>query len=121
MADVAFVTSCSGHIGSRVIIDALRAWYHVRAAVCSQAKADKILLPPSVKALRPGNKLDFVVVPDLLAEGAYDKAIRGAMYAIHVASRLTDAQKESETYERIHIKPAVQEILNILEAAKKIG
>jgi len=76
-----------------VLVEALEAGFHVRATVRSAAKADKILAAPSIKRLNPGNKLEFANVPDMLVEGAYDEAIKGATFAIHVASPLVSAYK----------------------------
>lgn len=121
MSNLVLITGGSGHIGSRVIIDALQAGYEVRAAVRSQEKADKIKAMPSLRALNAGSKLSFFVVPDLLVEGAYDEAIKGATYAIHVASPIAEAHKEGESYQTTLIEPAVKGTLNILEAAKKAG
>jgi nucleoside-diphosphate-sugar epimerase len=119
MPDLVFITGGSGHIGSRIIIDALQAGYSIRAAVRSQEKANRILAIPSIKSLNVGNKLDFVIVPDLLVDGAYDEAIKGATHIIHVASPITDAHKEGESYQDTFIAPAIKGTLNILEAAKK--
>jgi nucleoside-diphosphate-sugar epimerase len=121
MSNLVLVTGGSGHIGSRVIIDALEAGYSIRAAVRSQAKADRILSIPAIKSLNPRKNLEFFIVPDLLVERAYDEAIKGATYVIHVASPITDAHKEGESYQTTLIEPAVRGTLNILEAAKKTG
>jgi nucleoside-diphosphate-sugar epimerase len=121
MSELVFVTGGSGHIGSRVIIDALEAGYSIRAAVRSRAKADRILSIPAIKKLNPGKKLEFAIVPDLLVEGAYDEAIKGATLVIHVASPIPDAHKEGESYQTTLIDPAVKGTLNILEAAKNAG
>tara|TARA_R110002003_G_scaffold384_2_gene19221 strand:- start:18573 stop:19613 length:1041 start_codon:yes stop_codon:yes gene_type:complete len=121
MENLVFITGGSGHIGSRVIIDALQAGHSIRAAVRSQAKADRVLAIPSIQALNPGKKLEFAVVPDLLVDGAYDEAIKGATHVIHVASPIPDAHKEGESYQTTLIDPAVKGTLNILEAAKKAG
>jgi nucleoside-diphosphate-sugar epimerase len=119
MSNLVFITGGSGHIGSRIIVDLLSAGYTVLAAVRSQAKADLILNIPSLRALNPGSKLSFTIVPDLLVDGAYDQAIKGATHVIHVASPLADAHKADESYQTSLIDPAVKGTLNILEAAKK--
>ncbi|KAH3910203.1 hypothetical protein HBI56_078620 [Parastagonospora nodorum] len=121
MSELVFVTGGSGHIGSRVIIDALQAGYSICAAVRSHAKKDRILSIPAIKKLNPGKKLEFAIVPDLLVEGAYDEAIKGATLVIHVASPIPDTHKEGESYQTTLIDPAVKGTLNILEAAKKAG
>lgn len=119
MSDLVLITGGSGHIGSRVIVDALEAGYSVRAAVRSQEKADRVRNIPSIQALHLEDKLTFVIIPDLLVNGAYDEAIKGATYVIHVASPITSAHKEGESYQTTLISPAVKGTLNILEAAKK--
>lgn len=121
MSDLVLITGGSGHIGSRVIIDALEAGYAIRAVVRSQVKADRILSIPTIKKLNPGKKLDFIIVPDLLVDGAYYEAIKGATHVIHVASPITDAHKDGESWQTTFIDPAVKGTLNILEAAKKAG
>jgi nucleoside-diphosphate-sugar epimerase len=119
--ELVLVTGATGHIGLHVVVDALEAGYHVRAAVRSQSKGDKILATPSIKKLNPGSKLDFVIVPDMLAEGAYDEAIKGATYAIHVASPIITAVKEGDDHDEVLIQPAVKGTLNILKAAQKVA
>jgi len=121
MDNLVFITGGSGHIGSRVMVESLQAGYHVRAAVRSQAKADKILSIPSIKALNPGPKLEFVTIPDLLVDGAYDEAIKGATYAIHVASPIEERHSAGESYTKTLVEPAIKGTLNILVAAKKTG
>jgi len=119
--ELVLITGATGHIGLRVLVDALEAGYHARAAVRSQSKGDKILATPSIKKLNPGNKLEFAIVPDMLAEGAYDEAIKGATYVIHVASPITTAVKDGDDYDEVLIQPAVKGTLNILKAAQKVS
>lgn len=82
--ELVLVTGGSGHLGFRVIISALDAGYKVRAAVRSEFKADLIKAAPSVQAHL--DKLTFVIVPDILADGAYDEAVKGVSYILHSAS-----------------------------------
>jgi nucleoside-diphosphate-sugar epimerase len=117
--ELVLLTGATGHLGLRVLVAALEAGYHVRAAIRSKSKGDKILATPSIKKLNPGSKLEFITVPDMLAEGAYDEAIKDATYAIHVASPITSAYKDGDDYEEVLIKPAVKGTLNILDAAQK--
>jgi len=118
--ELVLITGTTGHLGLRVLVAALEAGYRVRAAIRSQSKGDKILATPSIKKLNPGSKLEFVSVPDMLVEGAYDEVIQGVTYAIHVASPITSAYKEGDDFERTFIKPAVQGTLSILKAAQKV-
>lgn len=119
MANPILITGGSGHIGGRVIIDALEAGYSVRAAVRNQSKADAILGMPSIIALNPRSRLTFTMVPDLLADGAYDEAINGASGVIHIASPIMHGHVEGQSYTKTLIEPAVKGTLNVLEAAKR--
>lgn len=121
MSDLVLITGGSGHIGLRVIISALQAGYSVRAAVRGASKVDLILAAPSIQALNPGSKLTFIIVPDLLVDGAYEEAIKGAAYAIHVASPLAAPLQEGEDYQTKFVEPAIRGTVNMLEAAKKDG
>jgi hypothetical protein len=49
----------------------------MQATVRSQAKANEILATPSVKAINPGSTITFAIVPDILADNAYDQAVKG--------------------------------------------
>lgn len=117
--EVVFITGGNGHVGYKVIVLALQAGYKVRAAVRTQEKANTILSAPSLKALKAGDNLSFVIVPDLLAEGAYDEAIKGAEYAIHIASPITSGLTDPEDFKPKLIEPAVKGTLAILTAAQK--
>ncbi|KAF2476430.1 uncharacterized protein BDR25DRAFT_309826 [Lindgomyces ingoldianus] len=108
-----------GHLGYRVIVDTPKTGYCVDAAVRSEAKGQRILSIPSVKSLKPGENLELVVVPDMLADGAYSQVITGAIYVIHTTSPLTSAYKDDDNMEKLFIEPAVKGAMNILEAANK--
>lgn len=114
--EIVLVTGASGHMGFRAVVNALEAGYHVRAAVRNQAKADAILAAPSIKALVPGKKLTFVFVPDIIADGAYDEAVKDVTYILHIASPLAGA---SDDYERDTIQPAVKGTSGVLKSALK--
>lgn len=114
--DLILATGASGHLGHRTVVLALEAGYEVRAAVRSQAKAETIVSAPSIKALAPGSKLDFIIVPDIVADGAYDGAVKDVTAILHVASPLAPV---TEDYERDTIAPAVKGTTNILKAAAK--
>ncbi|KAI9808629.1 MAG: hypothetical protein M1825_003780 [Sarcosagium campestre] len=120
MADnILLITGGSGHVGFRVLVEALKAGYPVRATVRSQAKADTILAAPSIKVLAPGAKLTFIVVPDILAPGAFDDAVEGVQNIIHCASPLTH-NISADRFEDELIAPAVNGTTGILESAHKM-
>ena len=116
--ELILITGATGHLGYRTLVLALEAGYSVRAAVRSQAKAKEILAAPSIKTLDPGPKLDFVYIPDITADGAYDDALSGVKAIIHIASPLSSCLS-AEDHERDIIAPAVKGTTNILKAAAK--
>ncbi|MCJ1243342.1 hypothetical protein MMC30_000539 [Trapelia coarctata] len=111
------ITGATGHVGFRTLVEALKAGYIVRAAIRSAGKADEILATPSIKALGSDNNLSFVVVPDILADGAYEKALEGITYVVHLASPFP---METTDYDKDVIQPAIKGTTNILFAAKKV-
>lgn len=121
MSDLVFITGATGHIGFHVLTKTLEAGYAVRAAVRSEAKAKALLSAPELKD-EPTEKLSTVIVPDLLAPGAYDEALQGGVkYVIHVASPLSSDSITSDQFESHLVQPAVRGTLGILESAKKAG
>ncbi|KAH8766491.1 hypothetical protein F5882DRAFT_453011 [Hyaloscypha sp. PMI_1271] len=108
-SDLVLITGGSGLIGIKTIHLALEAGYSVCAAVRSQAKADLILATPTVKTINPGPGLTFVTVPDMLADGAYDEAVKGTIHG-----------DDSESgYDAHFIQPALKGTLGILDSAFK--
>ncbi|KAI1378644.1 hypothetical protein F4677DRAFT_373821 [Hypoxylon crocopeplum] len=120
MSELILITGATGFIGFHVLTRALDAGYRVRAAVRSPEKADSLL---SIPALKDRNiapeRLSFVTVPDLTKPGAYDDAVQGANYIIHVASPLPSGALTPAQYEAQMIAPAVQGTLGILASAQK--
>ena len=112
------ITGASGMIGFRILIRTLEAGYRVRAALRSQSKIDEILASSPIESLAPGPKLSFVLVPDILVEGAYTEALKGITHVIHVASPLP-MHLTNEDYESGIVQPAVKGTTNMLVAASK--
>ena len=81
------ITGGSGHLGFRTLVFALHSGYRIRAAVRSPSKAALIREAKSIQAHL--DKLEFVVVPEILADGAYDEAVKGVDYILHVASPIS--------------------------------
>nr|OQO25590.1 hypothetical protein B0A51_08183 [Rachicladosporium sp. CCFEE 5018] len=124
-SDLLLLTGGTGFVGFATLKYALQKGYHVRAAVRSQAKADAIHKNPVLASF--ADRLTTVVVPDILASNAYDEAVNGAKYIVHVASpipqgdAMANAAVEGNTtdFEALLVKPAVQGTLNILKSAKE--
>ncbi|KAK9430747.1 hypothetical protein V1505DRAFT_370126 [Lipomyces doorenjongii] len=115
--DLVLITGASGHLGFRVLVLALEAGYNARVAVRSQAKANDIIAAPSIKARNSGSNVTFTIVPDILADGAYDAAVKGVEYIIHCASPLTSGI--TDDFENQIIRPALRGTIGILESAQR--
>ena len=113
---IVLLTGASGHLGFRILINALELGYHVRAAVRSQARANDILASESIKKLNPGSALTFTFVTDLLDPTVYNNAVKDVTYIIHTASPLAEPSDDDE---KTIVQPAIAGTLNILEAANK--
>ncbi|KAH9908160.1 putative cinnamoyl-CoA reductase [Xylariomycetidae sp. FL2044] len=111
------LTGGTGLIGFRVLLNALREGWTVRAAVRSASKADYLAKHPLVvDAVGTTNKLSFVEVPDICADNAYDEAIKGVTHIIHLASPIPSPELDLITgiYE-----PNVKSIMTMLESTIK--
>ncbi|KFX91461.1 hypothetical protein V490_05890 [Pseudogymnoascus sp. VKM F-3557] len=117
--DLVLVTGGTGMIGFRVLVQLLEAGYQVRAAVRNVAGFEKI------KALKPAapyaSQLSHIIVPDITAPGAYDDAVNGVKYVVHLASPLDINLPDDIDYETKLIQPAVKGTLGMLESAKKVS
>jgi len=115
------ITGATGHLGFRTLLDALKAGYRVRAAVRSNARSKVILDNPVFKAANvPESQLSFIEVADLAAPHAYDEAVKGVDYVIHIASPITNGSDRSqEEYVNDFIEPAVKGTVGMLQSAAK--
>lgn len=77
-----FITGATGFIGSTTALQALKAGYRLRIALRKESQIEKIKLVFSNYLER----LEFVIVPDITAEGAYAGKLDGVDYVLHVAS-----------------------------------
>jgi nucleoside-diphosphate-sugar epimerase len=108
------LTGGTGFIGSRTLRYALEHGYKVRAAVRSQTKAKAL----SDSLPQFSETLTTVLVPDILAPGAYDEAVSGVDFVVHIASPLAIGTLEDDLNAKI-IQPAVQGTVEILRASLK--
>lgn len=114
-ASTILITGATGHLGFRVLVLALEAGYNARVAVRNQSGADKVLAASSIKKLNSGSNIAFVTVPDIVADGAYNEAVKGVQYIIHCASPLVSGV--TDHFEEKVIAPAVKGTTSILHAA----
>lgn len=116
-SDLVFMTGATGFVGHATLVAILEAGYSVRAAIRAGSRQDAVLAAPSIKALNPGSRLTFVVIPDFSVPGAYTEALKGATLIVHVASP-TPANR-SPDFQSAIVEPAVAGTVGILEAALK--
>jgi len=105
-------------VGFRVLVQLFEAGYRVRAAVRTVAGFKKI------EALKPiaayTAQLTYVIVPDITVPGAYDDAVKGVKYVIHIASPLDVNLPDDVDYENDLFQPAIRGTVGMLESANKV-
>jgi nucleoside-diphosphate-sugar epimerase len=120
--DLVLLTGATGYLGYLTLIKLLKAGYKVRAAVRSLSKAAKVEAAPSFKAL--GLPVEWVVVPDMVANGAYDEAVKGVKYVVHVASPIPTFGLEPVPTEKLaeyFLEQAPKGEIGMLESAQRSG
>lgn len=103
-------------IGYRTLVSILKAGYTVRAAARSQASFDRIAALPSVQPYL--SQLSSVIVPEITSPGAYNDAVKGVKYVVHIASPIPSG-KDIKDYDAELIQPAIRGTVGILESATK--
>jgi len=113
-----FITGGSGHIGFKTLLLALENGYSVRAAVRSESKKNDILSNATINCLNPCPKLTFVIIKDFAIPGAYDEAVKGVDYIIHLASPLVlKGDIDPSQYTHFFVDAVVAGISSLLTAA----
>ncbi|TGD18402.1 SDR family oxidoreductase [Levilactobacillus suantsaiihabitans] len=114
---VVVVTGGSGFIASQIILQLLQQGYAVRTTVRSLQKADLIR-----QMLATGGVTDLtdleVTTADLTSDANWSTVMRGATYAIHVASPTPNRVFKDEND---MIRPAVAGVRRVLTAARDAG
>ncbi|KAK7213856.1 hypothetical protein V2G26_021034 [Clonostachys chloroleuca] len=78
------ITGASGHIGCRVLVEALASGHYVRAVLRKESQMAKI---KAVESIQPYlSQLELVLIPDITVPGAFDAVADGLWAIIHVAS-----------------------------------
>jgi nucleoside-diphosphate-sugar epimerase len=110
------ITGATGHIGFRTLATLLKAGYAARVTSRKLASAEKLKHTESVKPY--ANDVSFVEIPDVLASGAYDDAVKDVEYILHLASPIPDASLSGNP-KKHYVDPAVQGTIRMLESAAK--
>lgn len=114
MTQRVLLTGANGFVGSHILDQLLSRGLSVRGIVRSQAKAQQVLSDfPNY-----GSQLDFGIVPDITAPGAFDKVVQSSPpfdTVIHTASpflyRVISDNRE-------FLDPAIKGTLEVLKSLK---
>ncbi|KAM5380115.1 hypothetical protein ACJZ2D_003762 [Fusarium nematophilum] len=109
------LTGVSGHIGFRVLAEALKSGYRIRAVVRKASQADTIKSSASVEPYV--SQLEFAIIPDFGADDAFQTHIDAVSYIIHVAApqfTTTDVVNVAQ-----FAAPTIAFTKNILKAASE--
>lgn len=122
--DLVLITGATGYLGYLVLVEALRAGYRVRIAVRSESRLQKVLTAPTIKAMNVNpDQLSWAIVPDMAVPGAYDEAVKGVKYIIHVASPIPTFggpnPPAKADYEAYFVQPAVAGDTGMLRSAAR--
>ncbi|KAJ2962388.1 hypothetical protein NQZ79_g2575 [Umbelopsis isabellina] len=107
------VTGPSGYVGAHVFQTLLEKGYTVRGTVRSEEKANQL---KEDFAKYKSQIESFVIVEDIAKDGAFEDAVKGVDYILHVASPFHFNIKDNK---RDMLDPAVKGTNNVLTAAKK--
>lgn len=117
--DLVLFTGATGFVGFATLVETLRHGYKVRAAVRSEQKAEIVRSHPILKDIKR-DQLQFIIVPDFLVEDAFDAAVKGVKFIIHIASPIPSAEMTGEDdLDALMIEPAIQATLGVLRSAQK--
>jgi nucleoside-diphosphate-sugar epimerase len=105
-----FITGATGFIGSATALEALKAGYRLRICLRKPSEQLEALLSEY------NNQIEFVTVPDLTEETAFDDKLNGVDYVLHLASPLPHGTNKEN-----YFPPAVKGTTAVLKAAAKVS
>jgi nucleoside-diphosphate-sugar epimerase len=103
-----FITGATGFIGSATAVEALKAGYRLRICLRKRSQQLEDLLSEYSK------QVEFVIIPDLTDETAFEGKLYDVDYVLHLASPLPHGNNK-EAY----FIPAVKGTTALLKAAAK--
>jgi nucleoside-diphosphate-sugar epimerase len=117
--DLVLLTGATGLVGFAVLRAALEKGYKIRAAVRSEEKAETVRSNPTLQHIS-AEQLSFVIVPDILVDGAFDAAAKSVKYILHVASPIPAPHITGEDdLDGIIVQPAIQGTMGIFKSARQ--
>lgn len=109
--ELIFITGATGFIGAATCLIALEKGYKLRISVRKETKIHKL------KSIFSSylERIEFVIVPDITASGAFAGKLHDVSVVIHLASPMTSDSTDKNDY----FQPAVQGTTEILSEAAK--
>lgn len=109
------ITGATGFLGFSVLLAALKEGYTIRVAVRSNSHPAKLTSQLEANGLENlKDRLSFCNVPDAGSSNAYDQAVQGITYIIHLAAPLASPELDPTTQV---FEPSIKGVRNILESA----
>lgn len=114
------LTGATGFIGFRILIELLQRGYRVRAVVRSVPKGQWLAsrLSKVLQGMEFEHLVSFSIVGDFEPEGAFDQALQGASYVIHVAAPISSSP-HPDHWERDFKHAVVRSQIGLLESARR--
>jgi len=116
--DLVVVTGITGFVGIHAAVLALQAGYRVRGTLRRSDQIDRIKALPEIQPYL--EDLEFASVPDIGKEDAYNSALEGAKYVLHIASPLPFETTNPEELQDKIVTPAVNGTIGLLKKAQQI-
>ncbi|KAL7277940.1 hypothetical protein ACG7TL_007888 [Trametes sanguinea] len=111
------VTGANGFLGLWQVRELLNRGYRVRGSVRSADKGERIKTLLHEKQPLVEDRFEYIVVPDITKDGAFDEAVTGVDSIIHGASPITLWANDPQEL----IAPAVGGTTAVLKSALKHG
>ncbi|CAE7188441.1 NAD-binding-10 multi-domain protein [Pyrenophora teres f. teres] len=110
------ITGANGTIGYACVLYALQVGYRVRCVVRRSSAIETFKSAPSVQSYL--HRIEYAIVPDNILEDAYDEALKGAQYVVHIAGAwpMPHLHPDNDIY-----YPFIQSTKNLVMAAEKAG
>lgn len=77
------ITGANGTIGYASVVHALRIGYRVRCILRREEAIETIKSGPSIQQY--SDRVEYEIVPNNTTPAAYDTALAGAKYVVHIA------------------------------------
>ncbi|KIY66955.1 NAD-P-binding protein [Cylindrobasidium torrendii FP15055 ss-10] len=119
--ETVLISGINGFVATDIALAFLKAGYHVRGTVRSQAKADAWLALPAFKEYAESGQVKIVLVKDITVEDAFVGApLEGVDYFVHTIAQLPDWRPGvKQNYETDILLPNINGTLNALKCAAK--